>query len=215
MCCGPETRWYCTDYRKVNVLSKMDLFPIPRMEDCIDPIGNAKYITKCDLLKGCWCVILPERAKEISTFVTPDGLYQYKVMPFGIKNSQATFQRLLNMCLKDLESVEVYVHDIIDDIDIFSDTLEEHLKRLEQGLFCLKRATLIVNMSKYDFVKANAIYLGHVVGYGVVTPIKTKVKSIIDYPIPENKKSLMSFLGMVGYYRRFCNAPLTKLLKKV
>ena len=71
------------------------------MEDCIDQIGNAKYITKCDLLKGYGCVPLTEWAKEISAFVTPDGLYQSKVMPFGMKNSQATFQRLMNMCLKD------------------------------------------------------------------------------------------------------------------
>ena len=207
---------YCTDYRKVNVLSKTDSFPIPRMEDCIDRIGNAKYITKCDLLKGYWCVPLTERAKEISAFVTPDGLYQYKVMPFGMKNSQATFQRLMNICLKDLEGVEVYVDDIV----IFSDTWEEHLKRLEQVLFRLKEANLTVNLSKSDFVKAKVIYLGHVVGHGVVTPIKAKVKSIIDYPVPENKKSLMRFLGMAGYYRKFCKnfsevtAPLTELLKK-
>ena len=207
---------YCTDYRKVNVLSKTDSFPIPRMEDCIDRIGNAKYITKCDLLKGYWCVPLTERAKEISAFVTPDGLYQYKVMPFGMKNSQATFQRLMNICLKDLEGVEVYVDDIV----IFSDTWEEHLKRLEQVLFRLKEANLTVNLSKSDFVKAKVVYLGHVVGHGVVTPIKAKVKSIIDYPIPENKKSLMRFLGMAGYYRKFCKnfsevtAPLTELLKK-
>ena len=207
---------YCTDYRKVNVLSKTDSFPIPRMEDCIDRIGNAKYITKCDLLKGYWCLPLTERAKEISAFVTPDGLYQYKVMPFGMKNSQATFQRLMNICLKDLEGVEVYVDDIV----IFSDTWEEHLKRLEQVLFRLKEANLTVNLSKSDFVKAKVVYLGHVVGHGVVTPIKAKVKSIIDYPIPENKKSLMRFLGMAGYYRKFCKnfsevtAPLTELLKK-
>ena len=147
---------YCTDYRKVNVLSKTDSFPIPRMEDCIDRIGNAKYITKCDLLKGYWCVPLTERAKEISAFVTPDGLYQYKVMPFGMKNSQATFQRLMNICLKDLEGVEVYVDDIV----IFSDTWEEHLKRLEQVLFRLKEANLTVNLSKSDFVKAKVVYLG-------------------------------------------------------
>ena len=67
---------YCTDYRKVNVLSKTDAFPIPRMEDCNEQIGNAKYITKCDLLKGYWCVPLTEWANEISAFVTPDGLYQ-------------------------------------------------------------------------------------------------------------------------------------------
>ena len=148
--------------------------------------------------------------------MTPDGLYQYKVMPFGMKNSQATFQRLMNICLKDLEGVEVYVDDIV----IFSDTWEEHLKRLEQVLFRLKEANLTVNLSKSDFVKAKVVYLGHVVGDGVVTPIKAKVKSIIDYPIPENKKSLMRFLGMAGYYRKFCKnfsevtAPLTELLKK-
>ena len=184
------------------------------MEDCIDRIGNAKYITKCDLLKGYWCVPLTERAKEISAFVTPDGLYQYKVMPFGMKSSQAKFQRLMNICIQDLEGVEVYVDDIV----IFSNTWEEHLKRLEEVLSWLKQANHTVNLTKVDFVKAKVIYLGHVVGHGVVTPIKAKVKSIIDYPIPENKKSLMRFLGMAGYYRKFCKnfsevtAPLTELL---
>ena len=95
------------------------------MEDCIDKIGNAKYITKCDLLKGYWCVPLTEWAKEISTFVTLDGLYKYKVMPFGIKNSQATFQRLINMCLQELEGVEMYVDDIV----IFSDTWGKTFKK--------------------------------------------------------------------------------------
>ena len=71
---------YCTDFPKVNSLSKTDSYPIPRMEDCIDKIGRAKFISKCDLLKGYWCVPLTERAKEIFAFVTPDGLYQYKVI---------------------------------------------------------------------------------------------------------------------------------------
>ena len=154
--------------------------------------------------------------KEISAIVTPDGLYQYKVMPFGMRNSQATSQRLMNMCLKDLEGVEVYVDDIV----IFSDTWEEHLKRLEKVLFWLEQANLTVNLSQSDFVKAKVIYLGYVVDHGVVTPIKAKINSYIDYPIPENKKSLMRFLGMAGYYRKYCKnfsevtAPLTELLKK-
>ena len=78
----------CTDYRKVNNLSKTDTFPIPRMDDCI---GNSKYITKFDLLKGFWQIPLTERAKEISAFVTPDGLYHYKVMPFGMKDARSEF----------------------------------------------------------------------------------------------------------------------------
>ena len=116
-----------------------------------------------------------------------------------------------------MEGVEVYVEDIV----IFSDTWEEHLRRLEQVLFLLKEANLTVNLSKSDFVKAKVIYLvGHVVGQGLVKPIKANVKSIIDYPIPENKKGLMRFLGIEGYYRKFCKkfsevtAPLTELLKK-
>ena len=86
----------CTDYRKVNNVTKSDTFPIPRIDDCIDRIGRAEYVTKFDLLKGFWQVPLTDRAKEISAFVTPDGLFQYKVAAFGMKNSPATFQRLIN-----------------------------------------------------------------------------------------------------------------------
>ena len=86
----------CTDYRKVNNLSKTDTFPIPRMDAYNHKIGNLKYITKFDRLKGFWQIPLTKRAKEISAFFTPDGLYHYKTMPFGMKNSPATFQRLIN-----------------------------------------------------------------------------------------------------------------------
>lgn len=108
----------CTDYRKVNSVTKTDTFPIPRMDDCIDKVRKAKYVTKFDLLKGFWQVPLTHRAKEISAFVTSDGLYQYKVMPFGIKNSPASFQRLINKVIVDLEGCEAYIDDVI----IYSDT---------------------------------------------------------------------------------------------
>ena len=108
----------CTDYRKVNSVTKTDTFPIPRMEDCIDKVGKAKYVTKFDLLKGFWQVPLTDRAKEIPAFVTPYGLYQYKVMPFGMKNSPASFQRLINKVIADLEGCEAYIDDVI----IYSDT---------------------------------------------------------------------------------------------
>ena len=86
----------CTDYRKVKSVTKTDTFPIPRMDDCNDEVGKAKYVTKFDLLKGFWQIPLTDRAKEISAFVTPDPLYQYKVMTFGMKNSLASFQCLIN-----------------------------------------------------------------------------------------------------------------------
>ena len=78
---------FCTDFRKVNKVTKTDSFPIPRIDDCIDRVGKAKYVSKFDLLKGYWQVPLSDRAKEVSAFVTPDSFYQYKVVPFGMKNA--------------------------------------------------------------------------------------------------------------------------------
>ena len=87
---------FCTDFRKVNSVTKTDCFPIPRISDCIDRIGKAKYVSKFDMLKGYYQIPLTQRAKEISAFVTPSGLYQYNVTPFGMKNVPATFQRMIN-----------------------------------------------------------------------------------------------------------------------
>ena len=207
---------FCTDYRRANDISKTDSYPIPRMDDCIDMIGSACYITKCDLLKGYWCVPLTERAKEVSAFVVSNGLYQYNVMPFGMKNSQATFQRMMNNCLGDLDGVGIYVDDIV----VYNDTWDEHLCGLEKVFGRLRDANLTVNLSKSDFGQAEVTYLGHVVGYGKVKPVDAKIECIKEFPVPRNKKSLMRFLGMVGYYRKFCKnfaavtVPLTDLLRK-
>ena len=108
---------FCTDFRKVNDKTKSDSFPIPRITDCIDQIGNAKFVSTFDMLKGYWQVPLTQRAREISAFVTPSGLYQYKVMPFGMKNAPATFQRMVNKLVRDIDGCEGY----IDDVVIFSD----------------------------------------------------------------------------------------------
>ena len=97
-----ESYRMCTDYRKVMSVTKTNTCPIPRMDDCIDKVGKAKFVTKVDLLKGFWQVPLTDRAKEISAFVTPDGLYQYKVMPFGMKSSPASFQHLINKVIANL-----------------------------------------------------------------------------------------------------------------
>ncbi len=104
---------FCTDFRKVNLVSKSDTFPLPRIDDCIDHIGQAKFVTTFDLLKGYWQVPLTPRAKQISTFVTPQGLFQYKVLPFGLKNAPATFQRLMNKVIRGLPNTEVYIDDIV------------------------------------------------------------------------------------------------------
>ena len=120
----------CTDYHKVNSVTKTDTFPIPRINDCIDNIGQAKYVTKFDLLKGFWQIPLTNRAKEISAFVTPEVLYQYKVMPFGMKNSPATFQCLVNSLISNLAGCKAYIEDAI----IFSEEWERHLQTIKNFL---------------------------------------------------------------------------------
>ena len=108
----------CTDFRQVNKATKSDSYPIPHVDDCVDKVGNAKYVMKLDLLKGYWQVPLSNRAKEISAFVTPDGLFQYKVMPVGMKNAPVTFQHLINGIISGLEGCSAY----IDDVVVYSDT---------------------------------------------------------------------------------------------
>ena len=206
----------CTDYRKVNSVTKTDTFPIPRIDDCIDQIGQAKYVTKFDLLKGFWQIPLTDRAKEISAFVTPDGLYQYKVMPFGMKNSPATFQRLINSLTSDLGGCKAYIDDAI----IFNDEWKLHLQTIREFFQRLSDAKLTINLAKSEFCHANLTFLGHVVGQGQVKPVEAKVEAISDFPVPTCKRQLMRFLGMAGYYRKFCNnfsviaEPLTNLLGK-
>ena len=128
----------CTDYRKVNSVTKTDSFPIPRIDDCIDKVGNSKYVTKFDLLKGFWQVPLTDRAKEVSALATPSSLYQYKVISFGMKNSPATFQRLVNNVICGLDGCDAYIDDVI----IYSDSWSDHLQKIRQFFDRLSRAKL-------------------------------------------------------------------------
>ena len=207
---------FCTDFRKVNDKTKSDSFPIPRIADCIDQIGNAKFVSTFDMLKGYWQVPLTQRAREISAFVTPSGLYQYKVMPFGMKNAPATFQRMVNKLVRDIDGCEGY----IDDVVIFSDNWSDHIHQIKRFFQIMREAKLTINLMKSEFGKASVKYLGHIVGQGQVRPLDAKIQTIVKYPIPTSRKELARFLGMAGYYRNFClnfsdiAAPLTNLLSK-
>ena len=144
----------CTDYRQLNFVTKADSFPVPRMDDCIDNIGQAKYVTKFDLLKGFWQIPLTDRAKKISAFVTPDGLYQYKVMPFGMKNSPATFQRLINMKITGFDNCKAYIDDAI----IYSEEWDQQMKPIREFFERLSKAKLTINLAKSEFCHATLIF---------------------------------------------------------
>ena len=204
----------CTDFRKVNEVTVTDSFPLPRLDDLIDSVGNAKFVTKIDLQKGYYQVLLTPNASDISAFVTPDGLYKYLRMPFGMKNSPGTFQRIINFVIRELDGIFAYLDDII----VVSESWFEHMEKLYNLFSRLSEAGLTINLRKCLFGGATVTYLGHEVGQGITKPKTAKVDAILDFPAPADRKSLMRFLGMAGFYRRFCQnfssvvAPLTSLL---
>ncbi|KAL1248067.1 hypothetical protein QQF64_023443 [Cirrhinus molitorella] len=163
---------FCTDFRKVNSVTKADSFPLPRVEDCVDRVGSSRYVTKLDLLKGYWQVPLTQRASEISAFVTPDAFMQYTVMAFGMRNAPATFQRLMQTVLSGIENCEVY----LDDVVVYSMSWEDHLCTLNSVLKSLAEASLTLNLSKCEFAKAVVTYLGKLVGQGQVKPVDASAR---------------------------------------
>lgn len=175
----------CADYRKVNNVTKADLYPLPRMEDCIDQVGSAKYVRNFDLLKGYWLVSLSKRACEITAFITSFGLFSYRVMPFGSRNAPATFQRLINCVVSDLEGCAVY----LDDVVVYSDSLEEHIWRVQAMFERLLWTRLTINLAKCDIAKATVTYLGKVVGQGFVCPVEAKVQAVKQFLLPSRKKN--------------------------
>lgn len=208
-----QTSRFCNDFRKVNAVTKPDSFPLPRMDDLVDRVGSATFVTKLDLLKGYWQVPLTNRASEISAFVTPDHFLQYTVMPFGLRNAPATFQRLMNTVLHGVRNCEVY----LDDMVAYSSTWTEHLKTLCEIFDRLRDASLTLNLAKCEFGKAVVTYLGKQVGQGQVLPVAVKVQAILDFPAPQTHRELRRFLRMAGCYCGFCKnfsevvAPLTSL----
>ncbi|XP_068237201.1 uncharacterized protein [Palaemon carinicauda] len=206
----------CTDYRKVNNVTIKDSYPMPRVEDIIDNVAKFPFLSKIDLLKGYYQIELDKDSRNIAAFVTPHGLYNYKVMPFGLCNAPLTFQRQMNYILKDLEGVFVYLDDII----IVGETWEDHIKKVYDVFKRLLKFNVTINLAKCEFGKTTVQYLGHGIGSGHVRPVDCHIEVIKNLTIPASKRGVMKFLGTVGYYRKFCENfsdvayPLTELLKK-
>lgn len=134
------TARFCTYFRKVNNVTKPDSCPIPRMEDCVDSVGSAKFVTILDLLRGYWQVSLTPRASEISDFVTPDSFLQYSVMPFGLQNALTTFQRLMHLVLSDVNNCQVCFVAYFESGSEHKNTLEVIFERLRDANLTLNLA---------------------------------------------------------------------------
>lgn len=191
------TTRFCVDFRKVNNLTKKDAHPLPRIDDTLDALGGAQWFTTLDLASGYWQIEVAQADGEKTAFATPDGLYQFRVMPFGLCNAPGTFQRLMEHVLQGLHWSTCLVY--LDDIVIYSRTIEEHLARLAEVFTRLREANLKIKPSKCHFLRRSVHYLGHVVsGKGVETDA-AKVKCIAQLPTPAGAKELKQFLGLCSY----------------
>ena len=192
---------FCIDLRRLNNRTVKDAYSLPKIESILDSLIGAKIFSTLDLKAGYWQVEMAEECKAYTAFTCgPLGFYECETMPFGATNAPSTFQRLMHDCLGDLNMNWCIVY--LDDIIIFSDTKEEHLKRLEAVFQKLITAGLKLKPSKCHFFREEIEYLGHVSGKGISTNPK-KVEAVAKWPTPQTVYDVRSFLGFVGYYRRF------------
>ncbi|MCG8033830.1 MAG: DDE-type integrase/transposase/recombinase [Candidatus Thiodiazotropha taylori] len=193
---------FCIDFRKLNSRTIRDAYTLPRIDDTIDTLMGAKFFSKLDLRSGYWQVEMEEEDKKKTAFsVGSLGFYECNRMAFGLTNAPATFQRLMERCMGELNLKECLI--FLDDILIFSDTFEEHIKRIQAVFSRLHEHGLKLKPSKCEFFKTSVKYLGHVVTENGVETDPDKIKALVEWPVPHNVKTLRSFLGFAGYYRRF------------
>ncbi|KAG1929738.1 gag-pol fusion protein [Pimephales promelas] len=207
----------CIDFRKLNSQSKFDAYPMPRVDELLERIGRAQFITTLDLCKGYWQVPLDPASRPYTAFKTPLGLFHFTVLPFGLHGAPATFQRMMDRVLQGGEECSAAY---LDDVVIFSNTWTDHIRHLKQTLERIQSAGLTLNVGKCRWAQREACYLGYLLGNGQLKPQVSKVEAIHRSPPPRTKKEVRSFLGLVGWYRRFIPefasvaTPLTNLLAK-
>ena len=191
----------CVDYRLLNQVTKPDRFPMPNVVDVIAGLGGVRYFTSLDLVRGYYQMPIEEESREYTAFSTPRSHWQFKRLPFGLKNSPAAFQREMQAILKDFPWKKVLVY--IDDILLMEKTWEDHIALLDQVLTTLGQRGVKLKLPKCSFGKTQLNFLGHIVGRDGVSKSAEYIRAVVEYPQPTTPKQMQQFLGLVGFQRKF------------
>ena len=216
---GTTERRTVVDYRALNAQTVKSSYPLPRMDELFDRLQGAKYFSKLDLRTGFHQIrIVPEDTHK-TAFRTSRGLFEYLVLAMGLCNAPGTFMQLMNDTFADVLNKFVLV--FLDDILIYSDTLEEHQRHVELVLQRLRREKLYAKRSKCALFQREVEFLGHYVGVDGVRVMEDKLQAVTDWPVPSCVRDVRAFLGLTGFYRRFIRGynqtalPLTALTRTV
>jgi len=213
---GTDAIRICTDLRYLNKGTINDAYPMTVADDLLIKLSGAKFLSTCDCTAGYFQIPLREEDKHKTAFITHRGLFEWNVMPFGVKTASNTFQRMINSILHPHSD---YAAAYIDDSAVYSNTWEEHLCHLEKVLKAFLTAGLTLKLSKCVFAKPQINFIGHVVGSGTRQVQECKVAAIMNIPECTTKTLLRSFLGMCNFYRSYISnysdiaLPLTELTK--
>lgn len=206
------------DFRKLNDKTVDDKYPIPNIADVLDKLGKCQYFSTLDLASGFWQVEMDQNDIHKTAFTVEHGHFEFLRMPMGLKNAPSTFQRVMDNLLRGLQNEVCLVY--LDDIIVFSTSLQEHIINLEKVFQRLRESNFKIQMDKSEFLKLETDFLGHVITRDGVKPNPDKIATIEKYPLPKTTKQIKQFLGLLGYYRKFIpdfarlTKPMTSCLKK-
>ena len=191
----------CVDYRKLNEVTKPDRHPMPNVTDVISGLSGVRYFTTLDLVRGYYQMPIAEDSREFTAFSTPRGHWQFKRLPFGLKNAPSAFQREMQAVLEGFAWKKVMVY--IDDILIMENSWEDHLNLLDKVLGTLIKNGIKVKPAKCCFGQRRVKFLGHIIGQDGVQKSSEYMDSISKYAKPTTVKGLREFLGLVNFQRKF------------
>lgn len=215
---GDKKYRLCIDYRQLNKKLIPDKFPLPRIEEILDSLGRTQYFSKLDLHSGFHQISLDNNSKHMTSFSTPQGSFQFNVLPFGLNVAPNSFARMMSIAFSGIDPSSAFIY--LDDIIVIGISLDHHINNLRKVFQTCKDRNLKLNPDKCEFLKSEIIFLGHKCTKNGILPDDSKFDTIKNYPIPKDGESIKRFIAFCNYYRKFIPnfgviaKPLNNLTKK-